>query len=102
MERYQHHPHHRLTRVAFGSPENLLSGAELQWRFWRVCELRLAYEENRESEQERHSYLCMESLMSGQERGVDLLLVDSGDIHDGTGLSDGGPPGSIDAYEVSI
>ena len=43
---------------------------------------------------------CMESLMNVQKRGVDLLLVDSGDIHDGTGLSDGGPPGSIDAHEV--
>ena len=27
---------------------------------------------------------------------------DSGDIHDGTGLSDGGLPGSIDAHEVGI
>jgi hypothetical protein len=32
-------------------------------------------------------------------RGVDLLLVDSGDLHDGTGLSDGGPPGSVDAHD---
>ena len=40
--------------------------------------------------------------MSVQDRGVDLLLVDSGDLHDGTGLSDGGPPGSVDAHEVSI
>ncbi|KDQ56355.1 hypothetical protein JAAARDRAFT_132659 [Jaapia argillacea MUCL 33604] len=33
------------------------------------------------------------------EKGVDLLLVDSGDLHDGTGLSDGGPPGSVDAHD---
>jgi hypothetical protein len=32
-------------------------------------------------------------------RGVDLLLVDSGDLHDGTGLSDGGPVGSVDAHD---
>jgi hypothetical protein len=43
----------------------------------------------------------MDFLMNMQERGVDLLLVDSGDIHHGTGLADGGPPGSIDAHEVS-
>ena len=36
------------------------------------------------------------------EKGVDLLLVDSGDIHDGTGLSDGGPPGAINGHEVSV
>ncbi|KAF7295363.1 Metallophos domain-containing protein [Mycena indigotica] len=30
-------------------------------------------------------------------KDVDLLLVDSGDLHDGTGLSDGFPPGGIDA-----
>lgn len=52
-----------------------------------------------------------------QERDVDLLLVDSGDLHDGedvprygfcrltwmvagTGLSDGFPPGGIDAHDV--
>ncbi|KAI9573256.1 Metallo-dependent phosphatase-like protein [Boletus coccyginus] len=33
------------------------------------------------------------------EKDVDLLLVDSGDLHDGTGLSDGFPPGSVDAHE---
>ncbi|KAF9052347.1 hypothetical protein BDZ89DRAFT_425324 [Hymenopellis radicata] len=33
------------------------------------------------------------------EKDVDLLLVDSGDLHDGTGLSDGFPPGGIDAHE---
>ncbi|KAF8308282.1 hypothetical protein DL93DRAFT_2220316 [Clavulina sp. PMI_390] len=41
------------------------------------------------------------------ERGVDLLLVDSasflflakGDLHDGTGLSDGFPSGGIDGHE---
>ncbi|KAG0695395.1 Metallo-dependent phosphatase-like protein [Suillus ampliporus] len=32
-------------------------------------------------------------------KGVDLLLVDSGDVHDGTGLSDGYGPGGIDAHE---
>ena len=31
---------------------------------------------------------------------MDLLLVDSGDLHDGTGLSDGYPPGGIDAHDV--
>ena len=36
-----------------------------------------------------------------QEKGVDLLLVDSGDVHDGTGLSDGYPPGGVDAHDVS-
>ncbi|KDQ13523.1 hypothetical protein BOTBODRAFT_160460 [Botryobasidium botryosum FD-172 SS1] len=34
-------------------------------------------------------------------RGVDLLLVDSGDLHDGTGLSDGYPPGGIDGHETN-
>ncbi|KAJ8516929.1 hypothetical protein ONZ45_g5811 [Pleurotus djamor] len=33
------------------------------------------------------------------ERDVDLLLVDTGDLHDGTGLSDGFPPGGIDAHD---
>ncbi|KAI5995282.1 Metallo-dependent phosphatase-like protein [Pisolithus orientalis] len=33
------------------------------------------------------------------EKNVDLLLVDSGDVHDGTGLSDGYPPGGVDAHE---
>ncbi|KAK0434597.1 Metallo-dependent phosphatase-like protein [Armillaria borealis] len=32
-------------------------------------------------------------------KDVDLLLVDSGDLHDGTGLSDGYPPGSVDGHE---
>lgn len=32
-------------------------------------------------------------------RGVDLLLVDSGDLHDGNGLSDVILPGSVDAAE---
>ena len=51
-----------------------------------------------------------------QERDVDLLLVDSGDLHDGvfqivtrtlflniltgTGLTDGFPPGGVDAHDV--
>ncbi|KAG2341816.1 hypothetical protein BDR05DRAFT_887397 [Suillus weaverae] len=33
------------------------------------------------------------------DKDVDLLLIDSGDLHDGTGLSDGYPPGGVDAYE---
>jgi 2',3'-cyclic-nucleotide 2'-phosphodiesterase (5'-nucleotidase family) len=37
-----------------------------------------------------------------QEKDVDLLLVDSGDLHDGTGLSDGYPPGGVDAHEVNL
>ncbi|KIJ33525.1 hypothetical protein M422DRAFT_264454 [Sphaerobolus stellatus SS14] len=32
-------------------------------------------------------------------RGVDLLLIDSGDLHDGTGLSDGFPAGGVDAHD---
>ncbi|KIY51475.1 hypothetical protein FISHEDRAFT_36991 [Fistulina hepatica ATCC 64428] len=32
------------------------------------------------------------------QKGVDLLLVDSGDLHDGTGLSDGYPPGGVDGH----
>ncbi len=35
-----------------------------------------------------------------EEKGVDLLLVDSGDVHDGTGLSDGFLPGGLDAHAV--
>lgn len=31
-----------------------------------------------------------------KERGTDLLLVDSGDLHDGAGLSDGFPAGQVD------
>ncbi|KAI6114670.1 Metallo-dependent phosphatase-like protein [Pisolithus croceorrhizus] len=34
-----------------------------------------------------------------KQKGVDLLLIDSGDLHDGTGLSDGYAPGAIDAHE---
>ncbi|KAI0043124.1 Metallo-dependent phosphatase [Auriscalpium vulgare] len=33
------------------------------------------------------------------EKNVDLLLVDSGDLHDGTGLSDGFAPGGVDAHD---
>ncbi|KAJ7940412.1 Metallo-dependent phosphatase-like protein [Mycena leptocephala] len=32
-------------------------------------------------------------------KDVDLLLVDSGDLHDGTGLSDGFPTGGVDAQQ---
>ncbi|GAV99245.1 vacuolar protein [Lentinula edodes] len=35
------------------------------------------------------------------EKDVDLLLVDSGDLHDGTGLSDGFPAGGIDAHDAN-
>ncbi|KIK61122.1 hypothetical protein GYMLUDRAFT_43217 [Collybiopsis luxurians FD-317 M1] len=35
------------------------------------------------------------------EKDVDLLLIDSGDLHDGTGLSDGFPPGGIDAHDAN-
>lgn len=35
------------------------------------------------------------------EKDVDLLLVDSGDLHDGTGLSDGFPAGGVDAHETN-
>ncbi|KAF8733290.1 hypothetical protein AX14_003932 [Amanita brunnescens Koide BX004] len=34
-----------------------------------------------------------------RERDVDLLVVDTGDLHDGTGLSDGYPPGGVDGHE---
>ncbi|KAK7038999.1 hypothetical protein VNI00_010391 [Paramarasmius palmivorus] len=33
------------------------------------------------------------------KKDVDLLIVDSGDLHDGTGLSDGYPPGGVDAHD---
>ncbi|KAK7020432.1 Metallophos domain-containing protein [Favolaschia claudopus] len=33
------------------------------------------------------------------KKDVDLLLVDSGDLHDGTGLSDGYPVGGVDAHD---
>ncbi|KAG2065010.1 Metallo-dependent phosphatase [Suillus decipiens] len=32
-------------------------------------------------------------------KDVDLLLIDTGDLHDGTGLSDGFPSGGVDAHE---
>ncbi|KAF9562958.1 hypothetical protein CPC08DRAFT_816825 [Agrocybe pediades] len=35
------------------------------------------------------------------ERDVDLLLVDSGDLHDGTGLTDGFPSGGVDAHDAN-
>ncbi|KAJ7272004.1 Metallo-dependent phosphatase-like protein [Mycena haematopus] len=33
------------------------------------------------------------------QKDVDLLLVDSGDLHDGTGLSDGYPAGGVDGHD---
>ncbi|EJD02036.1 uncharacterized protein FOMMEDRAFT_134660 [Fomitiporia mediterranea MF3/22] len=36
-----------------------------------------------------------------KEKGVDLLLVDSGDVHDGTGLSNGFLPGGIDGHDMN-
>ncbi|KAG5646107.1 hypothetical protein DXG03_004346 [Asterophora parasitica] len=36
------------------------------------------------------------------KKDVDLLLVDSGDIHDGTGLTDGYPPGGVDAHDSNV
>ena len=41
-------------------------------------------------------------MVDSQEKDVDLLLVDSGDLHDGTGLSDGYPAGGVDGHEVSL
>ncbi|TFK66050.1 hypothetical protein BDN72DRAFT_163954 [Pluteus cervinus] len=35
------------------------------------------------------------------QKNVDLLLVDSGDLHDGTGLSDGFPAGGVDAHDAN-
>lgn len=34
-------------------------------------------------------------------KDVDLLLVDSGDLHDGTGLTDGFPAGGVDAHDAN-
>lgn len=36
------------------------------------------------------------------EKDLDLLLVDTGDVHDGTGLSDGFPAGQLDAHAVRL
>jgi 2',3'-cyclic-nucleotide 2'-phosphodiesterase (5'-nucleotidase family) len=36
-----------------------------------------------------------------RKRGVDLLIVDSGDLHDGAGLSDGYPAGQGPDAHVS-
>ena len=30
-----------------------------------------------------------------------MLLVDSGDLHDGTGLTDGFPPGGVNGHEAT-
>ncbi|CAE6418803.1 unnamed protein product [Rhizoctonia solani] len=39
-------------------------------------------------------------LVDFQEKNVDLLLVDSGDLHDGSGLTDGYPLGGINGEEA--
>jgi hypothetical protein len=36
-----------------------------------------------------------------QEKDVDLLVVDSGDLHDGSGLTDGYPLPGINGHEVA-
>ncbi|KAH9959081.1 Metallo-dependent phosphatase-like protein [Russula dissimulans] len=36
-----------------------------------------------------------------EEKDVNLLLADTGDLHDGTGLTDGFPPGGVDAHEAN-
>jgi 2',3'-cyclic-nucleotide 2'-phosphodiesterase (5'-nucleotidase family) len=36
-----------------------------------------------------------------EKKDVDLLIVDSGDLHDGTGLTDGFPVGGIDAHDAN-
>jgi 2',3'-cyclic-nucleotide 2'-phosphodiesterase (5'-nucleotidase family) len=36
------------------------------------------------------------------KKGVDLLVVDSGDLHDGNGLSDGYPVGGVDGQKVCL
>lgn len=33
-----------------------------------------------------------------KKKGVDLLVIDSGDLHDGAGLSDGFPPSQVDGH----
>lgn len=38
---------------------------------------------------------------TAEKKGVDLLVVDSGDLHDGNGLSDGYPVGGVDGQMVS-
>lgn len=38
---------------------------------------------------------------TADKKGVDLLVVDSGDLHDGNGLSDGYPVGGVDGQMVS-
>lgn len=34
-------------------------------------------------------------------RNVDLLVIDSGDLHDGNGLTDGFLPGGVDAHDAN-
>ncbi|KAF8527014.1 Metallo-dependent phosphatase-like protein [Hysterangium stoloniferum] len=38
--------------------------------------------------------------VEAERRGVDLLLVDSGDLHDGNGLTDGFLPGDVNGHEA--
>ncbi|KDN47037.1 hypothetical protein RSAG8_03814, partial [Rhizoctonia solani AG-8 WAC10335] len=45
------------------------------------------------------SFVTNMKQIADKKGGVDLLLVDSGDLHDGTGLSDGFPVGQIDGQE---
>ncbi|KAI0090834.1 Metallo-dependent phosphatase-like protein [Irpex rosettiformis] len=35
------------------------------------------------------------------KKDVDLLLIDSGDLHDGTGITDGFPAGGVDAHDAN-
>ncbi|CUA73945.1 putative protein PB2B2,06c [Rhizoctonia solani] len=44
----------------------------------------------------------MKKLAEASEKDVDLLLVDSGDLHDGSGLTDGYPKGSVNGHEARI
>lgn len=46
--------------------------------------------------------ILRKQLTCEQKKGVDLLLVDSGDLHDGTGITDGYPAGGVDAHDVRL
>lgn len=45
--------------------------------------------------------LNLPSITALQRRNADLLLVDSGDMHDGNGITDGFPPGDVNGHEVN-